>query len=180
MIESSHLDNIKNFDIASTVAIITAFTALITGFYSIFHSRKTIYINAVTTSRLNYIDSLRNNISEFCGLMLQISTSKFDNDKLNEINEKTVLLLFTIKLQLNRKNYFDKKLLEQLDIIYYLPDTKKTEELKIQINQLLNYTQDIISLEWSGIKKEASKGKLWNWQTKKLLKQHKKTYGNEN
>jgi hypothetical protein len=165
------------FDWVTISTLITAFTALGTGIYSILHSRKTTYINAVTTSRLKYIESLRGYISQFCGLILFNANNQFDEIQKKEFIEKVDQLRFTIKLHLNRKNVFDKKLLEQLDSIPNFIDHDKTEELTISINQLVNYAQDIFSLEWDGIKLEAAKGALTEEDKNELLNKHILNYG---
>lgn len=168
--------NIK-FDWVTISTLITALTALLTGVYSILHSRKTTYINAVTTSRLKYIESLRNYISQFCGLILYTANNQFDETHKKELSEKINQLRFTIKLHLNRKNAFDKKLLEQLDSIPNFSAHDKTEELTLSINQLINYAQDIFSLEWDGIKLEAAKGGLTEEDKNELINKHILNYG---
>ena len=167
-------------DITTIITFITALTALITGIYSIYHSRKTTFINAVTTARLKYIDNLRNYVSEFCGLVLHTANATFDEKEVKLFNEKIDQLRFIIKLNLNRKDYFDKIFLEQLESIPNFPDPTKKDEHINAVKKLTNYSQDIFTLEWAGIKLESSKGNLYEWQKTKLRKKHKKTYGNDN
>jgi hypothetical protein len=174
------IDNIKNFDFFTVVSFIAAITALLTSIYSVYHSRKTTYINAVTTSRLKYIENLRSYISEFCGLLLHTSNTKLEENEIKKISERTDVLRFTIKLHLNRKNYFDKELINQIDSISNFPATIGLGERINEITQLTNYAQDIFALEWAGIKLEATGGKLWDYQVNRLTKRHKKEYGNEN
>ena len=170
-------DNTPKFDLATIVALVTASTALLTGIYSIYHSRKTTFINAITTSRLKYIETLRSYISEFCGLVLHTSSTKLDEPTKKEINEKLDRLRFTIKLHLNRKNFFDKKLLDELDSISNFPNKENQEDIKNKINQLTNFAQDIFTLEWDGIQLEVAKGRLYWWQKYFFIKRHKQTYG---
>lgn len=162
------------------LALVTSLTALITGIYSIYHVRKTTYINAVTASRLKYMENLRNYITTFCGLILHTSSFKPDESEKKILDEKIDQLRYTIKLHLNRKNYFDNIFITQLDSISNYQETNNTLDIKKQLTQLTNYSQDIFSLEWDGIKLEASKGRLNHCQKKCLTNKHKKTYGKEN
>jgi len=177
ILNCSCIDDTTKIDLATIVALVTALTALLTGIYSIYHSRKTTFINAITTTRLKYIETLRSYISEFCGLILYTSHTKIDEPTKKEINEKLDKLRFTIKLHLNRKNFFDKQLLDELDSISNFPNKENPENTKNKINQLTNFAQDIFALEWDGIQLEASKGRLFRWQKYFLTKRHKKTYG---
>lgn len=160
----------QKFDLATIVALVTALTALLTGVYSIYHSRKTTYINAVTTARLKYIENLRNYVSEFCGFVLT-------NINTTEQNEKIDRLRFTIKLHLNRKNEFDIKVLELLDKIPNYSDQTKKDELSSNLTLLTNYMQDIFTLEWCGIKWEATNGNPSDKEKNNFTNQHKENYG---
>jgi hypothetical protein len=80
-------------------------------------------------------------------------------------------------LHLNRKNEFDIKVLELLDKIPNYSDREKKEELKCNLILLINYLQDIFTLEWSGIKWEAEKGKLSDKEKNNFTNQHKEHYG---
>lgn len=164
------IDNTPKIDLATIVALITALTAMLTAIYSIFHSRKTTYINAVTTARLKYIENLRNYTSDFCGLVLA-------NTNTAEQNEKIDRLRFTIKLHLNRKDEFDIKVLELLGKIPNYSDQEKKDELKSNLILLTNYLQDIFTLEWRGIKWEAENGKPTDKQKNNFTNLHKEDYG---
>lgn len=164
------IDHTSKIDLATIVALITALTAFITGIYSIIHSRRTRYINAVTTARLKYIENLRNYVSEFCGLILA-------NNNSTEQKEKIDRLCFAIKLHLNRKNNFDIKVLEQLDKIQNSTSQVDKDELHNNLTQLTNFMQDIFTLEWAGIRLEATCGKLSNRRRKKFTNKHKQDYG---
>lgn len=168
--------DMQNFDFKSVIILITALTALITGFYSIYHSKKTTYINAVTTARIKYMDNLRNHIAEFCGLTLHFSLTPLEENEKQQIIKKIDQLRFTIKLHLDRKNSFDIKVIEKINSIPNLTDPKKINELEKNLDKLTELTQDVLALEWNGIKLEASKGKLYNWQKNRFIKRHKKIY----
>jgi len=170
ILNSCCIDETPKIDLATLVALITALTALLTGIYSIIHSRRTTYINAVTTARLKYIENLRNYVSEFCGLVLA-------NINSIELNEKIDRLRFTIKLHLNRKNDFDIKVLEQLDKIPNFTSQDKKDELHSNLTQLTNLMQDIFALEWEGIRLEATSGKPSEKEKEIFTNKHKQNYG---
>ena len=164
-------------DFKDLITFISVATAFVSVAYSIYNSRKTTYINAITTSRIKYMDNLRNHISEFCGLTLHVVLTDLEKKDKNEFIEKIDRLRFVIKLHLNRKNPFDKKLIDKINSIPNLTDPSKINELEDELNKLVDLTQDVLSLEWHGIKEEADKGKLKQPQRDKLIKKHLVDYG---
>jgi hypothetical protein len=167
-------------DFKDVLTFISVTTAIVSVAYGIYHSRKTTYINAVTTSRIKYMENLRNYIAEFCGLALYYSLTEkniTDEKEKNQIREKFDRLRFVIKLHLNRKDIFDMQVIEKINSIPNFTDPEKYEELKIELNKLTELTQDVLSFEWAGIKKEASKGELNKWEKENLKKEHLKNYG---
>ncbi len=163
-------------DFKNLITLISVATALVGVFYSIYNSRKTIYINSVTTSRLKYMDNLRQYIAEFCGLSLHVVLTKLDEKEKNELIQKIDKFRFLIKLHLNRKNAFDKRIIEKINSIPNLTDPHKIDKLEEELNQLVNLTQDILDLEWNGIKNEAKSGPNKK-QTIKLINERLVDYG---
>jgi hypothetical protein len=126
---------------------------------SIINSRKTIFINSITSSRLKYIQEIRNSVSEYCGLFYRYKILFDDDPKIS--NEKLEILRqvdkskYQIMLYLNPddRNWDEKviKLVEELrENINENQDTK--------IKELILITQYLLKLEWEGAKKEARKG----------------------
>ena len=127
----------------------------------IINSKKTIFINSVTSSRIKWIDVIRDTISEFCGLTYHYSLTHLEleqKDK-NQLREKVDKLRFLIKLQLNRNDKFDKTIMDKIDAIVVLTD-KSSSELKLEIEDLIILTQDLLKLEWEGVKEETRRGNL--------------------
>lgn len=156
-------------DLKDILTFISVGTALISVAYGISNSKKTTYINAVTTSRIRYMESLRSYIAEFCGLMLHVALTNLTDEDKNKIIEKIDRLRFTIKLHLNRNDAVDTKVIEKINSIPNLTDPGNTDKLEIELNKLTELTQDVLWHEWQGIKKEASKG-LLNQRDKNKLK----------
>ena len=156
-------------EFSNALAIFSSLIAFLSVAYNIYHSRKTTYINAITTSRLKYMDSLRNQVAEFCGLSLHLSLSQLEKTEQQQIVKRLDQLRFTIKLHLNRKNQIDAKLIEKIDLIPNLTAERFDPELEIQLQELTAITQDILALEWNGIKTEASQGSLTAKQKREII-----------
>lgn len=154
-------------DLITVAGILVSLLVGFTGLYiSYQNSKKTIFINAVTSSRARWIDTLRSNIAEYCGLAFQIFQSTTE-EKLRKL-DKIQQLRFLIKLQLNRSDPFDILILEKLDsIAVHVYDTSRSE-LENEINILINQTQDLLKLEWEGVKEESRKGNLSKIEKRRL------------
>jgi hypothetical protein len=156
--------------IGITVSLIVGFTGL---FISFHNSKKTIFINSVTTSRVKWIDTLRNNISEYCGLAFQIFQSS-SGEKLNKM-DRIQQLRFLIKLQLNRSDPYDILVIEKIDSISTHVYDDSRQEIEKEINSLITLTQDLLKLEWEGIKKESQKGNLSKTEKERLYKKYQRS-----
>jgi hypothetical protein len=161
-------------DIVTAGGIVLTFavgvTSLIIG---IINSKKTIFINSVTSSRIKWIDVIRDTISEFCGLTYHYSLTHLEleqKDK-NQLREKVDKLRFLIKLQLNRNDKFDKIIIDKIDTIIALTD-ESSSELKLEIEDLIVLTQDLLKLEWEGVKEETKRGNLSRKFKKRLYEKH--------
>ena len=154
-----------------SLTFFVGFAGLIIG---VKNSKKTIFINSVTASRTKWIDTIRNSIAEFCGLTHHFSLTPLTDSEKTQVIEKIDRLRFLIKLQLNRNDEFDKKIIQKIDIIPDLTDSKKINELEKEINELIELTQDLLKLEWEGVKEETKKGNLTKKQKKVLLDKYLK------
>lgn len=157
-------------DIITLIGIgITFIASIMSLMIGIRNSRKTIFINSVTASRIKWMDTFRNNISEFCGLTYHFTLTALEDTEKQKVTEKLDTLRFLIRLQLNRNDNFDKIIISKIDNIPNLTDPKKLPELEMEINSLINLTQDLLKLEWEGVKEETKKGNLSKKQKQKLL-----------
>jgi hypothetical protein len=132
------------------------------------NSKKTIFINSVTASRVKWIETVRNSIAEFCGLTLHLALTEMDPKEKRQIIEKIDRLRFVIKLQLNRSDKFDKRIIDKVNLIPNLTDPRKINELEKELNELVEQTQDLLKLEWEGVKEETMKGNLSKKEKKTL------------
>ncbi len=163
-------------DIVTLVGIGITFIVSSIGLYvSLRNTKKTLFINSITASRIKWIDILRHNISDFCGLTYHFALTELDKGEKQKVIEQIDKHRFLIKLQLNRGDEFDKKLMEKIDLIPDLTDPKKVENLTKEINELVELTQDLLKLEWEGAKLESMKGILTQKEKDELYEKYLQT-----
>jgi len=141
------------------------------------NTRKTNYINSVTSSRIKYIQDIRNKISDFCGLVYSYNTkvTKLPDDKLFEIQKEFDKLKYLIKLHLNPEDtYWDDKMLKMINDIIALTD----KDPKEKIDDLIAITQYLLKLEWEGAKLESENGALSKEQKDENYSKHVALYEN--
>lgn len=124
-------------------------------------SKKTAFINTVTSERVKWIDKVRQNISSFCGLSHHWAlTQDITQGKRQEILEQLDKLRWEIKLQLNPKEPIYSAIAEQIDKIPDLSSFEKQEELKKAITELIKISQALLKDEWEKVKEESVSGNL--------------------
>lgn len=143
-------------------SIILGFASFI---YSWKNSNKTIYINSITTLRTKWLDSFKQDLSTFLGLIRANYFFKFKNTKYDEDFVDIIQLHYKIILNLNPKDDFDKQIIDKLkDIINQIGEKitpgEKLNKLEITINELMTLSQKITKIEWEGIKEESVQGIL--------------------
>jgi hypothetical protein len=164
--------------IVTLIGVILSFIVGAAGLWiGIKNSRKTIFINSVTTSRIKYIQDLRNNIAEFCGQfyrynLLVKNDPKLSTEKL-KILESSDKLKYLIMLYLNPEDTdWDKKIIQLIDDIRTSIDDNPIDK----INDLITITQYLLKLEWEGAKKESQNGILSKKEKDKLYKKYLRLY----
>ncbi|MDP8205815.1 MAG: hypothetical protein P9L92_04050 [Candidatus Electryonea clarkiae] len=125
------------------------------------NSRRTSFINTVTSERIKWIDKLRNNISDFCGLTYTWVMSEL-KEKPNELEYivKIDNLRHLIRLQLNPDGALDQKIEELIAEIPTLTNSSQRKELRSAINTLIETTQKLLKEEWDKVKLESKSGDL--------------------
>jgi hypothetical protein len=164
--------------LVTLIGVILSFIVGAAGLWiGIRNSRKTIFINSVTTSRIKYIQDLRNNIAEFCGQFYRYNLLvKNDPDLSTEklkILESCDKLKYLIRLYLNPEDTdWDKKIIQLIDDIRNSIDNNPTTK----IDELITITQYLLKLEWEGAKRESQKGILSKDEKDKLYKKYLRLY----
>lgn len=140
--------------------------------------RKTAFINSVTTSRIKYIQELRESISKFCGLAHSYANKiyKLEYKEVWELHKEADNLRYLIRLYLNPEDdYWDNKIISLIDEILLKTDKDPSEP----INELITITQYLLKLEWEGAKRESEIGIIPDVEKKELynkyVERHKKS-----
>jgi hypothetical protein len=165
-------------DIVTLVGIIFTFLVGATGLViSLMNSRKTTFINAITSSRIKYIQDIRNSISEYCGLFYRYkilidNSADLSNEKL-EVLKSIDKLKYQIMLYLNPEDkIWDKKIIALIEELRL----KINENPEAQIKELITITQYLLKLEWEGAKLESKKGLVSEQEKRNLNKKYFKKY----
>lgn len=134
-----------------------------------------MFINAITTSRIKYIQEIRNCISEFCGLIYSynIRLSPIDDKSLFEFHKQADKIKYLIRLYLNPEDKFwDCRIISLIDEIIVLSDKQPQKK----IEELIILTQYLLKLEWEGAKLESEKGLLNQKEKANLCKKYEMLY----
>lgn len=141
------------------------------------NSKKTTFINSITTSRIKYIQELRNTIAELCSLVTSYKSriSKLDYADHFELLKQTNKLKYQIRLYLNPADeYWDSKLLELTNQIVI----KDNIDPQNKIDELIVITQFLLKLEWEGVKRESEKGILSEIEKREMYNKYVELYKN--
>jgi hypothetical protein len=126
-------------------------------------SRRTAFINTVTSERVKWIETLRQNISSFCGLTYNWCCSNLQNKpEESEVLKEIDKLRHLIRLQLNPdpESKLERKIEDLIETIPELTDKSKRIQLKDSLNELIKTTQLLLKEEWEKVKAEAKRGDL--------------------
>lgn len=161
-----------DYNILYLLGILLTFLVGITNLILIIrNSKKNVFINSVTTARIKYIQEIRVNISEFCGLIYSynIRLNDVENISLFEIHKQADKLKYLIQLYLNPEDkYWDEKIITLIDEIKELSDKNPRDK----IEELITLTQYLLKLEWEGAKLESEKGLLSKKEKHALYKKY--------
>jgi hypothetical protein len=138
------------------VGITATFAAAVANLvYSVISTRKTRYINAITTSRINWIQSLREKVSRFSGLAYHWAITPLGSEASQRIVEESDVLRFLIRLHLNPYDDEDKQMMALLEQIPKFTDPAQFDKLQVAIESLVSGIQLRLKHEWERAKKEA-------------------------
>jgi hypothetical protein len=167
---------IETKDIITLFGIgITFIVSSISLYVSLHNTKKTLYINSITSSRIRWIGTLRENISDYCGLIHHYALTDIEPENEKKIFEQIDRLRYLIKLQLNRGDKFDSELILKIDTLWELSESDQFEKIKSEIDELISLTQDLLKLEWEGAKLESMKGILTQEEKNKLYEKYLRT-----
>ena len=151
-------------DIFYVIGIILTF---LIGVWNIFinyrQSRRTGFINTVTSERVKWIEKLRQNISAFCGLTYSLCCTQLEgNPEENEILREVDKLRHLIRLQLNPdpNSKHERKIEELIEKIPELTDISRRNDLRNSLDELVKTSQLLLKEEWEKVKAESKRGDL--------------------
>ena len=126
--------------------------------YSLWSNKRTFFVNTVTTSRLKWIDSLRDKVSEFIAVTTRLVSPSGEKD-LGALLLQRDTLLHQIVLHLNPNDPVDNKLKALVGRVRELTDHGKASEiLADELMQLRDATGTYLKKEWDRVKAESSGG----------------------
>ena len=167
-------------EILTSIGILLSFGVGAIGLIiSLKNSKKTIFINSVTAARIQYIQSLRNGISEFCGLVYAYHGNglKTGSAEAFEIQKRYDNLRYLIELHLNiEDDFFDTKILSMIKGIRNIKDGTSISDVDKAIDPLILIMQYLLKLEWEGVKKESQKGNLSETRKNKMYNKYQQLY----
>jgi hypothetical protein len=127
-------------------------------------SRRTTFINTVTSERVKWIEKLRQSISTFCGLahywrFSAIKGSEDERKKIEEIDK----LRHLIVLQLNPRGPVDKEIQKLVGEVVSMSSRHHAvsdEDYRKHLDRLTAKTQELLKAEWDKVKQESLSGDL--------------------
>lgn len=128
--------------------------------YSLWSNKRTSFVNTVTTSRLKWIDSLRDKVSEFIAVTVRLLHPEFSQS--DEKNVGTLLLqrdtlLHQVVLHLNPHDPKDQRIRTLVDRVRELTDQGVfSNELANVLIELRDATGEYLKKEWNRVKTEST------------------------
>jgi hypothetical protein len=141
------------------------------------NAKKTTFINSITTSRIKYIQELRNTIAELCSLVTsyKLRISKLDYADHFELLKQTNKLKYLIRLYLNPADeYWDNQMLALTQQIVIKDDLDPQNK----IEELIVITQFLLKLEWEGVKRESEKGIISDLEKREMYNKYVELHKN--
>jgi hypothetical protein len=129
--------------------------------YSLRSNKRTTFVNTVTTSRLKWIDSLRDKVSEFIAVTTRLSDHRppMGDSVASGLLLQRDTLLHQIVLHLNPRDSEDQKIRKLVDVVRDLSDQGASmKQLSVHLYQLRDAAADYLKKEWNRVKVESTEG----------------------
>jgi hypothetical protein len=125
--------------------------------HSLLSDRRTSFINTVTTSRLKWIDSLRDQVSEFLAVTGRLTDSELLGDGARALLLQRDTLLHQIVLHLNPHDAEDQKISSLVEQVRTITERgNPANELEAKLLELRNATAAYLKKEWNRVKDEST------------------------
>lgn len=146
----------SNDIVAITGIAVTLAVSVANLIYSIRTNRRTVFVNTVTASRLKWIDSLRDEVSEFIALTYQLAQLSNSPEKTAELSLRRDTLLHQIALHLNPQDSDDQKINQLATRAKDLTGSgDKMQELASELANLREAAAKYLKKEWNRVKRES-------------------------
>jgi hypothetical protein len=144
-------------DLIALIGItLTFFVSVANLIYSLRNNKRTTFVNTVTTSRLKWINSIRDAVSEFIAVTTRLSDQSVQTEKMGELLLQRETLLHRIVLHLNPSDEEDLRIkmiaLRARELSEH-GDVKG--ELPAVLTELRDATSAYLKKEWNRVKDES-------------------------
>lgn len=136
----------------------TLVVSSVTLWYSVWSNKRTSFVNTVTTSRLKWIDSLRDEVAEFIAVTASLTTPRSapNGENVTALCLQRDTLLHQIVLHLNPHDTEDQRIKTMVDHVRDLTKPSETSmELSKALLELRNVTAAYLKKEWNRVKQES-------------------------
>jgi hypothetical protein len=130
--------------------------------YNFRNSKRTTFINTVTSERVKWIQNTREAISTLCGrtyywLMTQ---NEISQEESNSVRKEVDKLRLLVKLQLNPKSDGDIEIMNLIDEMPKYTDKHYEKEMKDLLSKIVTKSQFLLKDEWDKVRDESLYGDL--------------------
>ena len=126
---------------------------------SLWSNKRTVFVNTVTTSRLKWIDSLRDKVSEFIAVTTRLLDPDYPSEKatVGSLLLQRDTLLHQIVLHLNPHDPKDQRIRVLVEHVRELTDRcVLSDERSNGLIELRDATGDYLKKEWNRVKSEST------------------------
>lgn len=150
----------KDYVLAAGV-IVTLFLGIWNAVVNHRINKRTTFVNTVTSQRIKWIEQLRQDIGEYCGLAYHWSHSDMEGKPgEGELLKELDRLRHVIRLRLNPRGEHDKLIEALVEEIPRYTDPQKQRELVDALERMTKATQALLKDEWDKVKRESEHGPL--------------------
>ncbi len=143
--------------VAITGIVLTFLVSAANLIYNLRSSNRTIFVNTVSTSRLKWIDSLRDKVSEFIAVSAQLAQSVGAPGGVAGLSLQRDALLHEIVLHLNPRDAEDQRIRTLADHVSELTaDRERSAEFARALVELRDATGVYLKKEWNRVKEESA------------------------
>ncbi|MCY8842454.1 hypothetical protein [Bacillus atrophaeus] len=165
--------------------LVTLIIGILSLVFTIRNSRKTLFVNAVTSERVKWMAKIRELMSEFLSITRYYEGKELLKDKAKYF-ERLYHLQSNIELHLNNTDKEDKEIndivneiISLIKIVYNKDQHKISKQdalnITLQTQKLVEKSKVYLKNEWEKVKKEAEKGNIKK-DKNKIREKIKKTF----